>query len=147
MTRSALLLLPALAAGCMSMIMPAKKPLPPRIADDPALEQAATDAALHQPGSSGTTITNADIIHARIVAFGKVEQDPMTRAPRRRYVSVAVVLRSRKLANTCTWGTYVFSQPYAGDAYALDLKKEWLSDRGAIDCDAPELHAQPGTEK
>jgi hypothetical protein len=50
---------------------------------------------------------------------------------------VAVVLKSRKLADTCTWGTYVFSQRYAGDgAWAPGLTKEWLEDRGGLDCGA-----------
>jgi hypothetical protein len=63
-------------AGCMSMLMPAKKPLPAKVADDPALEQEATRAAINQPGSSGTKISNADIVHARIVGNWSVQQDP-----------------------------------------------------------------------
>jgi hypothetical protein len=86
---------------------------------DAALEQMAMDGVV----SSGI---NADPLDARVVRV--LEEGPSSRL-----VDVAVVMRSRMMANTCTWGTYRYRQG------SLGVKKLGLVDRGRVDCNDPAL--------
>lgn len=118
--------------GC-ALMMSNPKPLPPAVARDAALEQAAMDTIAR----SGI---NADAIHARVVGPTRVEQNQLTGLPVKRYVDIAVAVRSRVLENRCSWSTIRFSQRHAGGGtYAQALTKEVTIDSGKIDCKDPQL--------
>jgi hypothetical protein len=138
MKYSLLTLFLVLGSACAAFT-PAVKPLPPAASRNPALEREA----LRWVGNSGI---NADPIYARVVSGFTVEQNELTGAPTKRYVEIVVVVRSRALENTCTWGTHRFYQSHAGGgSYEDTLHEGIVIENGSIDCNSPELKAEPAS--
>jgi hypothetical protein len=109
------------------------KPLPPALERNPELEQAAMRAI-------EATGINADVLMARVASPVEVVQNEATGVPTHRLVKMVVVVKSRAVENTCTWGKYLFSQRHAGGGtYAGAMRKEGVYDTGSVDCNSPEL--------
>jgi hypothetical protein len=140
----------SLAAGCAAR-MPGPKPLPQATSRDEALERAAMAAM-------ADTNVPADAIAARVRSEFRVEQNPLNGVPVKRYIEIAVAVRSRDPQPTCAWGTFTFYQRHAGggsyDAGAtIQLGAEDMRvtvdsvqhltaralDSGTLDCASPEL--------
>ena len=120
------------ASACRSLYIPSPKPIPAAVNDDAALDREAMRIF-------ASSISNAEPLSARVVSPFRVELDPLTSAPVRRFVDIVIVSKSKVVDDGCMWEQYRFWQTHAGGGtYETALHSAGSVKLGGLDCASPE---------